>query len=105
MILLVGPKGQRIIPENTEYRLLPGEVNMGSANGMEDWTELKELANDNKVGLGQLVSKVFESTGFKKWYFEKHGGDCLACHKRQYVLDYIRFKSPKWLSDWVKGMK
>jgi len=104
-VLLRGPKGERVIPDNTEYRFLPGERLVGVANISRDYVELEQLAHDNKIGIGDMTAKIFETTGFKDWWDEKHGGECAPCKKRQATLNYIKFQGPKWLSNWVKGDK
>lgn len=107
MIILLGPNGERQIPENTPYRLLPGEkVIRGTGRyGTIRESELDKLAESNKVGLGDLVASITTSTGFKNWWDEKHGGECAPCKQRQATLNYIKFQGPKWLAGWIKKGK
>ena len=59
--------------------------------------ELKEFADDNKIGLGDLVALLTHSTGFKKYWDEHHGGECAPCQERQASWNYFRFKGPESL--------
>jgi len=102
MILLKGPEGERTVPVNTPYRLLPGERVVGLASADSAHIELEQLAHDNEVGLGDMVAKMLDSAGFKEWWDEKHGGECAPCKQRQATLNYIKFQGPKWLAAWIK---
>ena len=103
MITLRGPNGERQIAENTPYRRLPGEyVVHGGLRRTWRETELQKLAQDNKVGVGDFAEAIFTSTGFKKWYNEKHGGECKSCQRNRVVLNYIQSQVPGWLAKWVK---
>ncbi len=103
MIIIDGPNGRRLVPENTPYRLSPGERIAGSTKLAPTETELEKFAEENKVGMGDLVAKVLDDVGFKEWWDKKHGGECAPCKQRQATLNYIKFKGPEWLSRWVKG--
>ena len=64
---------------------------------MEEEKELKEFADDNKIGVGDLVYLFTHSTGFKKYWDEYHGGECAPCQERQASWNYFRFKGPESL--------
>jgi len=106
MITLRGPNGNREIPENTPYRKLPGEYVLrgtGSKNKLfraDD--QIDNLAQANEVGVGDLIEAITTSTGFKKWWDAKHGGECKSCQRNKAVLNYIQGQVPGWLSSWVK---
>ena len=104
MILIDGPNGKREVEEGMSFRLTKGEHIIPNPNHQHSRkpTELDELANTNEIGVGSLIAAVTESTGFKKWWDEKHGGECGSCKKRQATLNYIKFQGPQWLSKWVK---
>ncbi len=102
MILIDGPNGKREVEEGKPYRLEPGERIVGSYRENKQSDKLDYIAKDNEIGVGSLMAAVTESTGFKKWWDEKHGGECIPCKKRQATLDYIKFQGPIWLVSWVK---
>ncbi len=100
---LVGPDGERVVPQNTPYVLKAGEKLVGTV--MSYRGEIHDMAEDNKIGAGDLVAAITTSTGFKKWWDKQHGGECLPCKERVATLNYIKFKGPKWLTKWIKGNK
>jgi len=105
MILLRGPKGERYIPDNTEYRMLPGEYRVpvtGRRGGVPRESPLDIMARTNYIGAGDLVEAITTSTGFKRWWDKLHDGECQSCKKNQATLNYIKFQGPKWLSKFVK---
>jgi len=69
---------------------------------MKQEKELKEFADDNKIGFGDLVYLFTHSTGFKKYWDEKHGGECAPCQERQAAWNYFRFKGPESLRKLVQ---
>ena len=102
MIVIEGPNGIREVSPGVPYRLSPGEkVTSATKDDI-----LSRTAKTNRVPLGDMIAKVFDSTGFKAWYNKQYGeGDgsgCAPCKKRQAALNYIEFQGPKWLSKWVK---
>ncbi len=104
MILIDGPNGKREVEEGMAFRLGKSEHIVTNPNYRHQGSliELDKLANTNEIGVGSLIAAVTESTGFKKWWDEKHGGECIPCKKRQATLNYIKFQGPQWLSKWVK---
>jgi len=100
VIVLHGPNGFRQVAENTPYRLLPGEKVVGALGSVHP--ELYTAAQENEIGVGDMITAITTSTGFKKWWDELHGGECQSCKKNQATLNYIKFQGPKWLSKFVK---
>ena len=84
VIILEGPQGKRSIPSGVAYRLLPGEKRVGSeARGVVDESnaKLRELANQQGMGVGDLVAKLTKVFGIKP---------CSACEQRKKVLNRLR---------------
>jgi len=80
------------VPENTPVQqlgtktLTPEQMKKRQEQiqeAMKQEKELKEFADDNKIGLGDLVYLFTHSTGFKKYWDEYHGGECAPCQERQ----------------------
>lgn len=69
---------------------------------MKQEKELQEFADDNKIGLGDLVYLFTHSSGFKKYWDEYHGGECPTCQERQASWNYFRFKGPESLRKLVQ---
>jgi len=99
-IILHGPKGERKVLANTPYRLLPGEKIVSST--VNGHSEIDKVAQENNIGVGDLIASITTSTGFKRWWDKLHGGECQSCKKNQATLNYIKFQGPKWLSKFVK---
>lgn len=59
----------------------------------------------NLIKLGDLGAKILQTTGFKDFWDRTHGGDCKPCQERQGLANYVEFKGPKWLSDWIEDVK
>lgn len=96
----------RRVGRNEAFRLAPGEKVVGSDKGSEvrsDDDDLHKVADQNKMGVGDLINALTTSTGFKKWWDDNHKGECAPCQKRRASANYIKFKSPSWLSKWIKG--
>jgi len=100
VIVLHGPDGYRQVAENTPYRLLPGEKIVGAQSSVHP--ALHEAAQENQIGVGDLVAAITTSTGFKRWWDKKHNGECQGCKKHQAALNYIQAQAPGWLAKWVK---
>lgn len=94
-IIIEGPNGNREVPETDEagenlpFRLAPGEKVIGSRSDGKD------------IGLGDLLTAITTSTGFKAWYEGLYGGPCSGCQQRAAAANYIHFKGPEWLKSWV----
>lgn len=101
VIILKGPTGTRFVNSGERYILGPGEKIIGSAR-VDDSATIEELAAPAKIGAGDLIVAVTTSIGFKAWWDKKHNGDCLPCKKRQATANYLQFKGPEWLTQWVK---
>lgn len=67
----------------------------------EKLKEMQKIADERGIGVGDLVAAITTSTGFKKWWDEKHGGECTKCNEKQAVWNYYKFKGPSWISNWV----
>ena len=67
--------------------------------------EIEDFAKDNKIGLGDLVYLLTSSTGFKKWWDDKHGGECAPCQEKQASWNYFRFTGPQFLKKLIKESK
>ncbi len=110
LIILRGPEGVRFVEQGKPYRLLPGESPIGTTILFNKdpvphtHTPEEQILDDTqeKIGAGDVLAKVFKETGFTEWWNKNHKGDCLPCKKRQAVANYLQFKGPKWLSEWVK---
>jgi len=63
-----------------------------------------ELASENNMGLGDLVAAITTSTGFKEWWGNNHDGECTKCNERQAAWNYYKFKTPSWMSSWIKNI-
>lgn len=101
MIQLKGPEGVRLVEEGRPYRLNSGEKLIGSISGDKNHP-LNSVAIETGIGVGDLIAKITESTGFKTWWNKQNGGNCKKCEERQAVLNYLKFQSPSWLKNWVK---
>ena len=101
MIKLINEEGTiRLVEEGKSYRLEPGERVM--RGGVPGLSELDKIAQENRIPVGDMIAKLFDTVGFKDYWNEKHGGECAPCKQRQATLNYIKFRGPKWLSEWVK---
>ena len=95
-IIIEGPTGKREVPETDElgeskpFKLAPGEKVVGSR------TEQNE-----DIGLGDLITAITTSTGFKQWWEGGHDNPCGGCERRAAAANYIRFKGPEWLKTWI----
>ncbi len=65
---------------------------------------LEKMAREQGIGVGDLVAAITTSTGFKKWWDEKHGGECTKCNEKQAVWNYYKFKGPSWISNWARNI-
>ncbi len=95
-----------VVPENIS--ISPEEQSIQQEHNLEllkQRKQLEEFATDNKIGLGDLVALLTHSTGFKKWWDEKHGGECAPCQERQASWNYFRFAGPEFLKKLVKEVK
>lgn len=84
VIILEGPQGKRSIPSGVVYSLLPGEKIVGiESRGVVDESndKLRELANQQGMGVGDLVAKLTKTFGIKP---------CSACEQRRKVLNRLR---------------
>ena len=104
MILITGPKGDRRVEPGVAYRLGEGERVVGNTKILQP-DKLDNMATDATIGVGDLIHAVTRATGFKEWWYKVHGGGCLPCQKRQAALNYLQFKGPQWVHDWVENQK
>ncbi len=95
-IILEGPNGRRLIPEGIKYRLGPGERIVGSEYSFEQAEEarkLKVMAEQQGVGVGDLVAKLTKVFGISP---------CSKCQERQKVLNRLRIDGWKITLDEVE---
>jgi len=104
MIIITGPKGKRKVAAGEPYTLEPGEMVTGMTRDVK-LDKFDHIADDTKVGVGDLINAATTATGFKKWWNAQHRGQCLPCKKRQAALNYFEFKGPQWIHDWVESKK
>ena len=83
-ILLHGPEGTRRIPENTPYRLMPGEQVVGSELDLSE-SELNDRLAEEKMGLGDFVEKAIKL--IPETVRPVH---CTKCEKKKLVLNKVR---------------
>ena len=84
VIILEGPQGRRSVPSGVRYTLLPDEKIVGSETQgaiNEDNGKLQELANQQGMGVGDLVAKLTKVFGIKP---------CSSCEQRRKVLNRLR---------------
>ena len=100
-IVIEGPNGKREVPEtdpegnSSPFRLDPGERVTGSR---------QSGTVDDAIGLGDLLTAITTTTGFKQWWERQHGGPCPGCQQRAAAANYVQFKGPVWLKAWVAGL-
>ena len=108
MIIIKGPNGIREVKAGVPYRLEVGEKIAGSyktrINGVEI-DEVTTVAKSSAIGAGDLIAAITGSTGFKRWWHEKHRGECMPCKRRQATANYLRAQGPAWLKTWVDKNK
>lgn len=83
-IILEGPEGKRIVEAGVPYKLKPGERITGSAASEEnakDKVKLSKLAEEQGIGVGDLVAKLTKVFGIKP---------CAKCEQRRQVLNRLR---------------
>jgi len=62
---------------------------------------IDSLTDEHKIALGNTAAKILKTIGFKAWWDKKHGGSCRKCQERQAIMNYLKFKGPNWLKNWV----
>ena len=88
-IILDGPNGKRVVEAGLPYKLQPGEKIVGSERSNEIQVEhkkLRQLAEDQGVGVGDLVAKLTKAFGIKP---------CSACEQRRKILNRLRLNGWK----------
>lgn len=83
-IILEGPQGRREVLAGVAYKLLPGEKIVGTTYvgpATDDNKKLRELANQQGIGVGDLVAKLTKAFGIKP---------CSGCEQRRQVLNRLR---------------
>ena len=89
VIILEGPQGKRAVVAGVVYRLGPGEKIVGIEDrgpADEGNRKLRELANQQGMGVGDLVAKLTKVFGIKP---------CSACEQRRRVLNKLRIQGWK----------
>lgn len=82
-IVLQGPNGRRRVPENTPYRMLPGEQVIGAEQDATE-TELNEELAKRGMRLGDLVEKMVKASHLDKLLGKEH---CTPCSERKRILN------------------